>query len=111
MDIKTRQFIFTRDSYLCQNCFDKGSEVAHRISQGKTGQLFVKNYLLENYNVDLKLSTIKNKFIDHPFNAVLSCRTCNDIFNALNNPQEAIDIIESIVTYFKFWDMELKELK
>jgi len=94
--------LFNRDNFQCQRegctkCGIDNIELAHRISKGKCGCLYVQRYLRERHGKEYTLKQVEEKYIHHPFNIVTSCKEHNDSWNCLNNPCEANKIIDSIL--------------
>ena len=101
-DADYKYSIFQRDNFKCQFegcniCGCDNLELAHRISKGKTGQKYVKRYLLEKYEFNFTKREVLQYFINHRFNMVTSCKKHNDYFNVLYNPEEANKIIDEII--------------
>ena len=102
------QSIFIRDFYTCQKCGKPGTEIAHKIRQGKGSIKFIQNYIEYNiklnfneYNKVISKKFIDEKIIDHPFNLAVSCQKCNDYFNIFFNPVETEKLLISILEDIK----------
>ena len=101
MDQDKRFEIYERDGYKCQweGCDKIGFnniELAHQIHQGKQSENYVKNYVLKNYNIDLKKKQLK-EIINNKLNIKTSCKKHNSYFNCLFKPNLANKIIDDII--------------
>jgi len=98
------KLIFDRDMWVCQyrdaegfRCNVPSIEPAHRVSQGKRGRAFVKEYFAHEFDVDL---SGVDMVIHHEFNVVSVCsdKTHNSSFalNLATQGNEIARLMESI---------------
>jgi len=88
--------ILDRDNWTCRRCGEPATEVAHRISKGKTGIRWVQNYLMDVLDIYMPQTEIEILFIHDPDNLAASCKDCNDYFNILYNPEKAKELVKKI---------------
>ena len=99
MKKETRDYVLSRDGYICQQCRILCSpyqlQIAHRIKKGK-GTL---NHIKKNFVVDnMTDNDIKDKIIDNPMNLVTTCSLrCNDSMNIFYKPVERDSLIKKII--------------
>jgi hypothetical protein len=77
--IEQYEIRYQLDNWICKGCYEKATQIAHRIAQSKVNR---KKY--------------GNEIIDHNINLVSSCQECNDSFNIGMNPGKTERLVEFI---------------
>lgn len=98
-----RQTVTDRDMYVCghRHCFERTTEIAHRIAQTKANVLQVQRIIREVYGLDVNRSWVIYNVIHHPKNLILSCQKHNSGFNIGNRPEDVKALVGNIVSNYR----------
>jgi len=96
LDYDVRQNVFGRAGYMCEYCGARATEIAHRIAKTQYNIKHIQRYIKNKYGVELSLTYIRNRIINHPKNLASSCREHNDYFNIGNRIEEAHALVDEI---------------
>jgi len=100
-----RQQVTERGMYVCtaRQCFERTTEIAHRIAQTWANVRFIRRFIAEEYGTDVDNNWVIYNIIHHPQNLCLSCRAHNNSFNIGNKPEQVKELVRRIL------DSEIKK--